>query len=165
MYEVRKLEAGDAVEYRDIRLEALEACPEAFGASYAEDQGLPVARYEGALAANQIYGGFKGGQLQGVIAVSRPNFIKTQHKAAISGIYVRNGARGTGLSDELLKFTFHHAGKKIECLHARTATANEAAVALFKRNAFDIYGTEARALRLEDGRYVDEYLMCRTMTR
>lgn len=163
MYEVRQLEAGDAVDYRDIRLEALEDCPEAFGASHAEDQGLPVIRYEGALAVNHIYGGFKGGQLEGVIAVSRPNFIKTHHKATIFGVYVRNEARGTGLSDELLKSVLHHAGEKIECLHARAPTINESAVAFFRRNAFEIYGTEARAFRLEDGSYVDEHLMCRMM--
>jgi RimJ/RimL family protein N-acetyltransferase len=109
--------------------------------------------------------GLKGVRLQGVIAVSRPNFIKTKHKASISGIYVRNGARGTGLSDDLLKSVLHHAGKKIECLHARTPTINESAVTFFRRNGFEIYGTEARALRLEDGTYVDEYLMCRMMNR
>jgi RimJ/RimL family protein N-acetyltransferase len=159
MYELRQLQAGDAVEYRDIRLEALETCPESFASSRAEDQGLPVARYEAALSSNWIYGGFRHGRLAGVIAVSRPNFIKLQHKAIIGGIFIRESARGAGLSDGLVKMVLRLSNDGVECIHARVATHKEPIITLYRRNGFDVYGTESHSLRFEDGRYLDEYLM------
>ncbi|HEX9808790.1 MAG TPA: GNAT family N-acetyltransferase, partial [Alphaproteobacteria bacterium] len=67
MFEVRQLDAADAADYRDIRLEALEACPESFGSSHAEDAGLPLVRFREIVSENVVFGGFQGPVLQGVV--------------------------------------------------------------------------------------------------
>jgi ribosomal protein S18 acetylase RimI-like enzyme len=158
-FQIRQLQAADAADYRELRFEALESCPEAFSSSPAEDDGLPLARYEAALNTNLILGGFRNGRLEGVIAISRPNFVKMHHKAIITGIYVREGARGNGLSDELLKAAKKLADDGVEMIQFRVPESNAQALALCQRSGFSQMGTEPHALRLDDGRYVDQLLM------
>lgn len=158
-FQIRQLQAADAADYRALRLEALESCPEAFASSMAEDNGLPVARYEAAINSNVVLGGFRNGRLEGVIAITRPNFVKTRHRAFISGVYVREAARGTGLSDELVKAAKKLGGDGIESIQVRVPSSNVQAIALCQRTGFETLGTEPRAIRLEDGRYVDQVVM------
>ena len=158
-YQIRQLQAADAAEYRELRLEALEKCPEAFSSSHAEDEGLPIGRYEAAIATNIILGGFRYAHLQGVLALARPNYIKMRHRMTISGIYVRDGERGHGLSDELIEAARKFAADGIESIHYRVPSNNECAVALCRRAGFEQIGVETHAIRLDDGRYVDHLLM------
>ncbi len=165
MYEVRQLAAADAADYRELRLEALERRPDLFTASYAEDQGLPVARHEGAIAHNMIYGGFSRGRLAGVLALGRPSFVKARHKAVIHGLYVRDEAWNTDLPDALMTVTLRGLGEEIECLHAHVSAEDNNALLLFRRHGFSTVGTEPRALKLDGRHYVDHYLMCRIFAR
>jgi RimJ/RimL family protein N-acetyltransferase len=158
-YEIRQLQAADAAEYRDLRLEALEKCPEAFSSSHAEDEGLPVARYEAAIATNIILGGFRYAHLQGVIALARSNSVKMHHRMTISGIYVREAERGKGLSDELVQAARKFALDGIESIYYRVPSNNKNAVALCQRSGFEQIGIEPHAIRLDDGHYIDHLLM------
>lgn len=159
---IRQLQAADAADYRELRLEALEKCPEAFSSSMAEDEGLPIGRYEAAINSNVILGGFRNAHLEGVIAITRPNYVKMRHRASIAGIYVRENLRGTGLADDLIKAAKKFAGDGIEMINFRIPETSAQAVALCQRSGFEQVGTEYHAIRLEDGRYVDQILMsCR----
>lgn len=163
---IRKLEAADASDYREIRLEALSRCPGAFLSSMAEDEGLPLARYEAALATHTVLGAFRNGTLQGVVALARSNFVRAQHKAQILGIYSRDDGDADEIYNGLVKTVIDGAGRDgLECLHARVPATDDALLVLYRRHDFESYGTESRALRLEDGRYVDHYLMCRMIAR
>lgn len=164
-FQIRQLQATDAADYRELRLEALEKCPEAFVSSLAEDEGLPVGRYEAAINSNVILGGFRNSRLEGVIAISRPNYVKMRHRASIAGIYVREQARGSGLADELVKAAKKLAGEGIETINFRVSESNTQAVALCRRTGFEQTGTEHRAIRLDDGRYVDHLLMSCRLSR
>jgi ribosomal protein S18 acetylase RimI-like enzyme len=162
---IRQLQAGDAADYRELRLEALTKCPEAFSSSVAEDEGLPLSRYESAISTNFIIGGFSNTNLEGVIALSRPNYVKVQHRAVITGIYVREAARGTGLADDLVKAAKKLATDGVEVLQFRIPKTIERAVALCRRSGFEEVGIEPHALRLEDGRYIDQVVMTCSLGR
>ncbi len=153
------MQAGDAADYRELRLEALKKCPEAFSSSIAEDEGLPLSRYESVIVTNFIIGGFRNGNLEGVIALSRPNYVKVQHRASITGIYVREAVRGTGLADDLVKAAKKLSADGVEVLQFRIPKTIEKAVALCKRSGFEEVGVEPHALRLDDGRYIDQVVM------
>ena len=165
MFQVRQLMAADAADYRDLRLEALEQRPEIFASSVAEDQGLPVARHVAALNENTVFGGFQRGRLEGALALSRPTFVKARHKAAIRGFYVRDGARDAGLADQLVAAAIQDAGDDVECLQVRVPVSDNEALMVFRRAGFETVGTEPRALKLDNGRYVDHYVMWRILGR
>lgn len=165
MYLVRLLVGADAAEYRTLRLEALERRPDLFSASYAEDQGLPVTRHQGAIAENQIYGGFRNDALLGVFALGHPTFIKGRHKAVLHGFYIRDGHWGSDLPDLLMSAMLRGLNGEVEDVHARVSADDDDALLLFRRHGFSTVGTEPRALKLDNGRYVDHYLMHRVVYR
>ena len=51
-----------------------------------------------------------------------------------------------------------HAKKRVIQLHLTVVTHNRAAVKLYEKNGFRIYGTEPRSLKIGDNFY-DEHLM------
>lgn len=165
MYLVRLLVGADAAEYRALRLEALEHRPDLFSASYAEDQGLPVTRYQGAMAENRIYGGFRNDVLDGVLALSRPTFVKGRHKSVIHGLYIRDRHWRSDLPDLLINTMLRDLDGEVEDVHARVSADDDDALLLFRRHGFSTIGTEPHALKLDNGRYVDHYLMHRAVYR
>jgi hypothetical protein len=42
-FKVRRLEAGDVEEYRELRLESIRAHPESFGASLESEEEKPIS--------------------------------------------------------------------------------------------------------------------------
>ena len=51
-----------------------------------------------------------------------------------------------------------HAKKRVIQLHLTVVTSNTAAVKLYEKNGFRIYGTEPRSLKISDVFY-DEHMM------
>ena len=117
------------------------------------------------MAENHMIGGFDAGRLAGVVAVGQPTFVKGRHKAVVHGLYIRDGDWSTDLPDTLMNGMLHDLDPDIECLYARVSAEDNDALMLFRRHGFSTVGTEPRALKLEDGRYVDHYLMFRLLTR
>lgn len=165
MYQVRLLVGADAVEYRALRLEALEHRSDLFSASYAEDQGLPVTRHQGVMAENWMFGGFRNETLEGVLALGRPTFVKGRHKAVIHGLYIRGAHWPSDLPDLLMNTMLRSLDREVEDVHARVSADDDDALLLFRRHGFSTVGTEPHALKLDNGRYVDHYLMHRAVGR
>lgn len=161
MFHIRRLVAADAADYRDLRLEALERRPEAFSSSYVEDRGLPVARYAAALGEHMVFGGFRGDRLEGALALWRPSFVGSRHRAEIIGFYIRDGVPVSTLADRLVDAAVRGAGADVECLQARVTTDDNDMMLVFRRNEFETVGTEPRVFKLDDGRYLDQYVMWR----
>lgn len=162
-FTVRRLGTPDAAAYRALRLEALAAHPEAFGASWDAETGEPPAWFAERLARNAVFGGHaEGSGLAGVVALAVSEAPKLRHKGALWGMYVRPEARGAGLASVLLARVLDHARGVVEEVRLTVTASNAAAVRLYEPAGFVAYGREPRALRVGDA-YHDAVLMARRL--
>jgi RimJ/RimL family protein N-acetyltransferase len=161
---IRLLTPEDAVLYRDIRLEALAAHPEAFASAFAREQEKPLAWFEERLTTSDVFGAFIAEELVGVAGFWRQGGAKTEHKAVLWGMYVRPDARNSGVARRLVDAVAAHAAARVEQLQLAVVSENAAAIRLYTAAGFVEYGREAEALKL-DGRYFDEILMAMFFNR
>ena len=156
---VRRLNSSDAEAYRAVRLDGLLKHPEAFGASYEDEAGRPIAVTAERLDSGFVLGAFDGDErLMGVAGLAIPTAAKARHKGTLWGMYVLPEARGTGLSRLLVDGIIAEARGKVERLLLTVVSSNAAALNLYRKAGFVEYGLEQRALRVDDA-YFDEMLM------
>ena len=156
-FTLRRLGSDDAEAYRPLRLRGLKESPEAFGASWADEAGKPLAWFAERLQNNLVIGGGLEGALHGVAGLHSPGG-KRAHKAMLWGAYVLPQARGRGLATALLRRLIGDARGAYEEIILSVVTSNEAALKLYVAAGFVQYGLERRALRVGDQSY-DEALM------
>jgi RimJ/RimL family protein N-acetyltransferase len=159
LLKVRRLEAGDASIYRELRLEGLSNQPEAFGASWEDEAVKPAAWWTERLAVNAIFGGWiDRSPLVGVAGFEVKGSTKHRHKGILWGTYVRPDARGTGLAPSLVQRVIEHARPLVEEICLTVVSSNAAAHRLYSAAGFEQYGLERRALKIGT-EYYDEVLM------
>jgi len=162
---IRRLGSSDVAAFREIRLEALRACPEAFGSSFEEEQRLTAADFARRAAPESpdaVFGAFleEDALPVGIAGFRVPQNAKERHKSMLWGMYVRPAGRGRGIATTLLRCVIEHARNTpgVEVLQLTVTADNAAARALYDRAGFVPYGLERRALRLAPGDYRDEEL-------
>lgn len=160
---VRPLTPDDYEALRDLRLEALRLHPEAFCARLADEEAMTREQWLARLASAVTLGGFLDGKLEGMVVYSRPKNPQLAHIGGLNALYVRDGARGTGLGDALLRTLIERAAGEVEQVKLAVNADNAPAVALYERHGFRPCGLIPRAI-LIDGRYYDELLMIRTVS-
>ena len=158
---IRRLTPDDAAGYRTIRLEALGRHPEAFGASFEQETAQNEAFFADRLAGSTVFGGFAGGALAGTAGFRRESGAKQAHKALLWGMYVQPIARRTGLSRRLVEAVLAHARERVELIQLKVVATNVRARRLYENLGFQVYGIEARSLKL-GGEYHDEVLMAKS---
>ena len=156
--QIRRLQTPDAALYRDIRLEALQRNPEAFGSTFEFENAQPLSWFEASLGRAAIFGAFVDGRLAGMAGFAMQEGPKHAHKARLWGMYVRAAARNSGLGKRLVASVLEHARGRAELVQLTVASENDAARRLYRAMGFVEYGHERRALK-QDGRYYDEVLM------
>ena len=159
---IRPFRPDEAGLYRSIRLEALRAHPEAFGASFETEAAEDLAFFEGRLHGSTVFGAFLDSAVLGTAGFRAEAGAKTAHKAMFWGMYVRPVARGTGLARRLVEAVLDHASGRVEIVQLMVVGSNGGARRLYESLGFEIYGVEARSLKV-DGRYYDEVLMARVV--
>jgi ribosomal protein S18 acetylase RimI-like enzyme len=82
---------------------------------------------------------------------------KSAHRGGIWGVYVHPEARRKGVDRAVLETVIAHARERVLQVHLSVSTGS-AALRLYRQLGFEIYGTEPRALCV-DNRYLDEHLM------
>ncbi|WP_240795537.1 GNAT family N-acetyltransferase [Aquibacillus halophilus] len=161
--EIKQLTATDSSAYWEIRLEALQKNPSAFITTYQDalNKVNPVNETAERFANgnNYTYGAYLKNNLVGVVTMLRQTHPKFKHKAEILAMYVSNEIRGLGIGTKLLDKTIEQAKLVgIEQLQLGVVSTNIPAIALYKKVGFSIYGTEIRAIKMNDS-YEDEELM------
>jgi len=162
MLRVRALEPGDTDAFLRIRREALETDPAAFESSVGDDRGLDpafVREMLGAKDGRAVIGAFDPG-LVGIVGVYRDSHLKAAHKAHVWGMFVRLGARGRGVGGALLSAAIRHAREMrgVRQVHLSVSERAAAALRLYERAGFVVWGTEPRAL-LHGGALIGEHHM------
>lgn len=85
--------------------------------------------------------------------------MKTSHRATF-GIAVVKSAWGQGLGYEIMSGLIAFAKRAgFEQIELEVVSSNVAAVNLYKKLGFEVYGERPRSLKLKDGTYFDELLM------
>ena len=156
---VRRLTVDDDAAYRTIRLAGLLDTPESFGSSYEEEVDFPLSRTADYLGGNFCFGAFDGdGNLCGTANFYVGGGLKTKHRGHVVAVYVDPKARGTRVGQALFAALIATARHEVKQLHLVVTQSNEAALRLYQRVGFVIYGNDPRGIRVGD-RYYDDYLM------
>ena len=168
-FHIRPLGSPDAAAFQQLRLRGLLEAPEAFGSTYAEEQGLSldwVAEHLAPVAgsAQVVLGAFSeashdGGELLGLIGCVQETKLKIRHKAMIWGMYVAPEARGRGIGSALLERVIAEARgwPGVEKLTLTVVERAHAARALYHAAGFRPFGFEPDGLRQDGFQDVLEY--------
>lgn len=146
--EICHLQEQDWELWKDIRLEALQLHPEAFGSSYEEESVWSDESFKEKLVKSDIFGAFLEGQLVGVSGFFIYDPQKLRHRGMLFTIYVKAEYRNQGIAGQLLATVIHHARSRVLQLLCSVNTGNEKAIKLYKNHGFQIFGTEPRALKI-----------------
>ncbi|RSK26580.1 GNAT family N-acetyltransferase [Bacillus sp. HMF5848] len=159
------LEPLDAKQYWDLRLEALDQNPEAFATSYEEaiQRENPIDGVAKNLTneGNFTFGSFKNEELVGVVTLLQETPIKLSHRANILAMYVSPKMRGEGIGEKLLLEAIEQAKSinSIEKINLTVVTTNERAKKLYEKLGFKVFGTEIKALKINENYYDEDYMV------
>ena len=142
-----------------------------FGLSYPEELDFTVRDEEDFISnfANDkgsiMITAFHGGHLVGNASLcSEMDRKKTVHRATF-GMAILKEHWGQGLGKKILSELISFAKLAgYEQLELEVASCNSAAVSLYKKLGFEVYGERPRSLKLKNGDYFDELLMIKKLT-
>ncbi|MCX6141021.1 MAG: GNAT family protein [Candidatus Kapabacteria bacterium] len=164
---IRPLEIDDFPAFLEIQREALLQAPEVFGSDYDWFEGLSILskeqKYEKYMNFPYQYllGAVDGsGNILGMIGYSGQEQSKLKHKGRLWGLFVLQDSRGRGLATKLVSSILETARDilEVEQIQLSVSTRNDASYGLYLRLGFVVWGTEIRAMKIENS-YVDEYVM------
>src|SRR5690348_10028151 len=156
--EIRRLVQTDAALYRGIRLEALQANPEAFGSTFEVENAQSLSWFSERLGGSTVLGAFRNAELVAIAGFAVQQDQKRAHKGMLWGMYVRPAARNASIGRRLVEAICHLARQQVELIQLSVVRDNAQARSLYARVGFREYGVEKNALK-QDGRYYDEVLM------
>ena len=163
----REVNPGDATEFRELRLHALQDSPTAFSADFQKNLSHPMRYWEDLLTMHPdestIFVAEHEQKLIGMSGIARGGSPKTRHSATIWGVYVHPEWRGLHVAEELIQCCLRWGiDRKIVAARLGVTTTNTSAIRCYERCGFKITGTEPCAVYYE-GQYYDFYAMYRPL--
>lgn len=160
---IRQLKQNDWQAWKNIRLRALKEEPQSFYSSYEEEILQNDEKFKNDLAAHDIFGAWLEDELVGCAGFFVHNLLKAKHKGSLYSMFVSKDVRGKKIGEKILKAIIDHAKTKVLQLHLMVVVSNEAAIKLYLKYGFKIYGTEPKGIQINNVFY-DEYLMFLDLT-
>jgi len=154
---ITRLTASDALEYRELMLEAYEQAADAFTTTADERSREPLSWWQRRIASpdglSECFGAFAGKSLVGTVALEYSAKPKTRHSALLIGMYLRPANRGSGAGRALVEAAIQAAAARPEILGIRLTVTdgNEPAIRLYKSAGFIAWGTQPQAIRTPTG--------------
>lgn len=154
---IARLTATDALQYRDLMLEAYEKAADAFTSTPEERSREPLSWWEKRIASpdglSESFGAFAERSLAGTVAIEYSVKPKTRHSALLIGMYVRPADRGSGVARALVNAAIAaaEARPEVQGLRLTVTEGNEPAIRLYKSVGFIAWGTEPQAIRTPTG--------------
>ncbi len=144
-------------DYRELRLEALQDDPLAFGSSYEEEVSLQEDEWR--MRIRNVLFAMEGDAAVGMISIVFNTKTKTKHVASIHGFYVKPGHRGRSIGERLLDAALSEAKKRrLVKIQLSVNPVMGPAVKLYKKAGFRAIGTAGRELKI-GGKFYDLMLM------
>lgn len=160
---IRQLNFEDAVQFKEIRLQALQLHPDFFGSSVEEEKDQSIQEIENKIRYNTsgaLFGAFLGEGLVGVVGVQQDAHFKSAHKSFIWTMFVKSSMRGRRVGAQLLDRALDFAKDQLHSkkVYLNVAAHNKAAFGLYLKRGFNVCGFDKDAL-LVDNMFYDEILM------
>jgi ribosomal protein S18 acetylase RimI-like enzyme len=158
---IRQATLADTLALRELRLEALQLNPEAFGSDYEREAHQPVTIWEERLKSktNAIFIATNSTHLVGMLGIFLSDLVKQRHNASIYGVYVRPAWRGQDLGKRLLETSLAWARQhELKYVKLAVVSSNVTAISIYHKAGFHIFGID-RAVLFHAGVYYDELLM------
>ncbi len=163
--EIVTLQPDEWQEYKNIRIEALQNEPQAFGANYEDALKKPdeewIDRVKAAVTENKDIMLFArvDGKIVGMIGAYFHKSPETETVGNIWGVYVSEAYRGKGVAKKLMEKLLERLRAK--GLHEAKLEVNveqSAALGLYQKMGFVIVEKLEKAL-VKNGKYYNEYRM------
>ncbi len=145
---------------REIRLEALEDSPYAYGQSLSEAALMSEQDWRTRLEKSVHTVARIGDRIVALVAIRKETHEKVAHIAHINAMYVKPEARGQGVGKLLLQIAMDAAIERggITKFKLNVTEGNESAAALYLGLGFRVVGTLEKEI-LQDGKYLNDILM------
>src|SRR5262245_50616089 len=129
-------EPADAILYRDIRLEALQANPEAFGSTFELENAQPLSWFSDRLSGSTVLGAFRNAELVAIAGLAVHKGQRKAHKGMLWVMYVRPAARNASVGRRLVEAICNLARQQVELIQLTVVQDNEQARSLYTRQGF-----------------------------
>ena len=141
MIEIKRLEAENWQDGRDIRLRALKNDSAAFSSSWEEESGFSEEVWKQRIG-NAIYA-YDNDKCVGMIVCLFNTQIKVSHIAEICAVYVDHEHRGKGIGKKLVQHALDYISenKKISKIKLVVNPDQKEAVKLYGHFGFNLVGT------------------------
>jgi RimJ/RimL family protein N-acetyltransferase len=158
LIKIVKLTEADYELYRNIRLEALVSDPESFSTSYFHESAQEDVYWQNKLINNDVFAVFDLDKIVGCCGFYIMPGDRFEHRGVIWGVYISSPYRGKNLAGFLLDEVISFASSKVAQIHLSCMIENIAAVKLYKKKGFRVYGVEPKTVRIGQ-KYFDDFLM------